>query len=173
MDTFENNDIPQGNEHTEIPAESVQETPVQTEKEPEVYAPTSENSTYRNAGVGRKESPFANSPYVMNHQNPVNQPNHSYYQGYQNSQPYGYQRPQPQQPTVTPPMQPEFPPKQEKTRKKNSKTVFKTILSAVLILALVLGSCVVTRSSLLKNLPILRLLPVIPYPAAPLPPVKA
>jgi serine protease Do len=148
MDTFENNDIPQVNEHTEIPAESVQETPVQTEKEPEVYAPTGENSTYRNAGVGRKESPFANSPYVMNHHNSGNQPAYQTYQYYQNrqnvvqtSEGYGYQRPQPQQP-----VQPEFPPKQEKTRKKNSKTVFKTILSAVLILALVLGSCVVTAS---------------------------
>lgn len=152
MDTFENNDIPQGNEHTEIPAESVQETPVQTEKEPEVYAPTSENSTYRNVGVGRKESPFANSPYVMNHHNSGNQPAYQTYQYYQNrqnvvqtSEGYGYQRPQPQQ-AGTPPMQPEFPPKKEKTPKKNGKSVFKTILSAVLILALVLGSCVVTAS---------------------------
>ena len=146
MDTFENNDIPQGNEHTEPAPAPVQETPVWSAPEPTVYAPTSENSTYRNAGVGRKESPFADSPYVMNRQNPVNQPNHSYYQGYQNSQPYGYQRPQPQQPAATPPVQPEFPPKQEKTPKKNGKSVFKTILSAVLILALVLGSCVVTAS---------------------------
>ena len=144
MDTFENNDIPQGNEHTEPAPAPVQETPVWNTPEPTVYAPTSENSTYRNAGVGRKESPFADSPYVMNRQNTVNQPNHSYYQGYQNSQPYGYQRP-PQQ-AATPPVQPEFPPKKEKAPKKNGKSVFKTILSAVLILALVLGSCVVTAS---------------------------
>ena len=125
MDTFENNDIPQGNELTEPAPAPVQETPVWNTPEPTVYAPTSENSTYRNAGVGRKESPFADSPYVMNRQNPVNQPNHSYYQGYQNSQPYGYQRPQQQ--AATPPVQPEFPPKKEKTPKKNGKSVFKTI----------------------------------------------
>lgn len=148
MDTFENNDIPQGNEHTEPAPTPVQETPVWNTPEPTVYAPSSENSTHRNAGVGRKESPFADSPYVMNHHNSGNQPDYQTYQYYQNrqnvgqtSEGYGYQRPQPQQP-----VQPEFPPKQEKTRKKNGKIVFKTILSAVLILALVLGSCVVTAS---------------------------
>lgn len=153
MDTFENNDIPQVNEHTETPPAPAQDSAAWTAQEPDVYGPTSENGTYRNAGAGRKESPFANSPYVMNHQSNGNQPNYTqypYYQNYQNvgqtSQLYGYPPQQPQQPAATPPVQPEFPPKQEKSGKKSGRSVFKTVLSAVLVLALVLGSCVVTAS---------------------------
>ena len=180
MDTFENNDILQDNEHTESITESVQETPVTAQEipapaqetpaytapEPTVYAPSSENSTYRNAGVGRKESPFANSPYIMNHQQGGTQPNYQSYQTYQNyqnyqpyqrpqsyqnytagqtSQLYGYQRPQ--QTPVTPPVQKEAPQQiKREPAKKKGKPAFKTVLAAVLVLALVLGSCFVTAT---------------------------
>lgn len=43
------------------------ETPMNTQEEP-APAEIQENETYRNAGAGRKESPFADSPYVMNHE---------------------------------------------------------------------------------------------------------
>ena len=174
MDTFENNDILQDNEHTESTIEPVQEMPAPAQEipaytvpEPTVYAPTSENSTYRNAGVGRKESPFANSPYIMNHQQGGAQPNYQSYQPYQNYQNYqSYQRPQsyqnytagqtsqlygyqrPQQTPVTAPPQKEVPQqvKRDPVKKKKSKPVFKTVLAAVLVLALVLGSCFVTAT---------------------------
>ena len=50
----ESADIPQ-------PAESVAEPAVETAAEPAA------ETAYRGAGAGRKESPYANSPYVMQH----------------------------------------------------------------------------------------------------------
>ena len=153
MESFENNNTPQANEHTEVPTAPAQEYSAQPVQEPDACAPTGQNSTYRNAGVGRKESPFANSPYMMNRQNPGYQPdyqNQPSYRDYPNpgqtSQLYGYQRPRPQQPAAAPSPQPSFPPKQEKKQNKSGKSVFKTVLAAVLVLALVLGSCAVTAT---------------------------
>ena len=83
-------------------AESVAETPVQD--------PVTE---YHNQGTGRKESPFADSPYVMNHQKTAYTP--------------GY--------TI-----PAEPSRQDK--KKGG--IWKTVISAVLVLALVITSCAVT-----------------------------
>ena len=170
MDTFENNDILQDNEHTESTIEPVQEMPAPAQEipaytvpEPTVYAPTSENSTYRNAGVGRKESPFANSPYIMNHQQGGAQPGYQSNQPYQNYQPYqppqsyqnyasgqtsqlyGYQRPQ-QTAYEVPVQKKESQKIKHDPANRKNKPVFKTVVAAVLVLALVLGSCLVTAT---------------------------
>ena len=75
---------------------------------------------YHGAGAGRKESPFANSPYVTNHQS---------------ADPYRYED------TYVPPVPPREPPRKVKKAKKNGGKVWKTILCTILILALVAGSC--------------------------------
>ena len=93
MDTFENNEIPQN--------------PSQPEQPP--YS-----GTYRSAGTGRKESPYADSPYVMNHPP---------------QQEYSYQPPQPPKP---------------KKEKKPGKPIWKKVLSAALALAILAGSCGLT-----------------------------
>ena len=46
--------------------EPMQNQPVQQEPERPVYQNNPYRQTYHGAGAGRKESPFANSPYVMN-----------------------------------------------------------------------------------------------------------
>ena len=80
---------------------------------------------YSGQGVGRKESPFADSPYVMNHQ----------------------PEPNPYRNTYVPPVPPQYPPQNpKKVRKANSRKVWKTVLSAVLVLALVAGSCGITAA---------------------------
>ncbi len=71
---------------------------------------------YRGAGVGRKESPFADSPYVMNHRPEQN----------------NYAAPVP--PTQTP------------VKPRKGRKVWKTVLAAVLTVALVVGSCGITAS---------------------------
>ena len=87
-----------------------------------VYRTESEpyRQPYHGAGAGRKESPFANSPYVMNQEQPVN----------------------PQYNTYVPPVPPYEPPRAPKTKKKgNGAKVAKTILCVLLALVLVAGSC--------------------------------
>ena len=134
MDTFENHDI-RPDTVSENPAPQQGNTQQLSGEKP-VYAPTAENGTYRNAGVGRKESPFANSPYVMQHQQTNYSQPGQYGYPYQ-AQNYGYQAPQRQE-------VPREQPKQEP--KKQKRSGFKTVLSAILVLALVAGSCFVTAS---------------------------
>lgn len=122
MDNYEN-EIP-GVENTpdsmpQDPAEARQ-TPVPVESAsdpvPEASAapPVQESAAvYHNQATGRKESPFADSPYVMN------QRKTEYTPGY---------------------TMPAEPPKAEK--KKGG--IWKSVISAVLVLALVLTSCAVT-----------------------------
>ena len=111
MENYENNSIPQEFENQQPrPAEPA--APAQT---PPVSEP------YSGAGVGRKESPFADSPYVMNHQPDPNQ----YRCG------STYVPPIPPQPPVKP--------------KRNGK-VWKRVLSVVLALAVVAGSCGITAA---------------------------
>jgi len=105
MDTFENN-------------EPFRQMPPIVEEEDTPPAPQFHNqSAYHGTGAGRKESPYANSPYVMNSQD-------SY-------QEYRYQ-PQPQ-----PPLKP-------KKAKKERKPIWKGVLAAVLAVALVAGGCLTT-----------------------------
>ena len=115
MENFEND---QFHEEPEIQEYKAQKP------EQEAYRPEPEQQTYRGAGVGRKESPFANSPYVMN-------------------------KPEPEQPcyenTYIPPVPPQEPPRKvKKQRSGNGRKVWKAILCAVLAIVLVAGSCGVT-----------------------------
>ena len=97
-------------EITEQAPEETFEEPVQQNVEPEM-----EHGVYRGRGAGRKESPFADSPYVIHHK--------------------------PQEP-VFPEPQPERIP--EKPRKKKSGSAGKRILAASLALLLMAGSCGLT-----------------------------
>ena len=97
--------------------------------EPEITGPQPEqppvSQPYSGQGVGRKESPFADSPYVTNRQ----------------------PEPNPYRNTYVPPVPPQYPPeKPKKVRSANSGKIWKTVLSAVLILALVAGSCGITAA---------------------------
>ena len=95
------------------------------------YQPQQEQP-YRNAGAGRRESPFADSPYVMNHQ--------PGYQG-QYRQSYDAQgyNPAPAQP------------KPKKTKKQGGKKVWKGILAAVLALTVLASGCGITAYFVNKN----------------------
>ena len=96
-------------EQEELRQEPVeQEMPKQEQAEPSIQQP------YHGAGAGRKESPFANSPYVMNHEQPKAE-----------SAQYQY--------TYIPPIPPQEPPrKMKKPKSGNSRKVWKAVLCAVL-----------------------------------------
>lgn len=101
MDNYENDRLnneptPENNDHT----------PIQPQEQP------AQSCGYNNAGVGRKESPFADSPYVMDRQ-------------------------------------PQYaaPRKEKKAKKPGTGKVWKRILAAVLVIALVGGTCAVTAIS--------------------------
>ena len=96
---------PEHTGYTSQPFHPQQETPWQ-EREP----------VYRGRGVGRKESPFANSPYQR-----VEQPEAGY-------------RYQPQN----------QPPQKEPKPKKNRKPFWKVMLAGFLAVVLVAGSCLAT-----------------------------
>ena len=113
MENYENNPIPQESENQH---QSFAE-PAAQEQTPPVSAP------YSGAGVGRKESPFADSPYVMNHQPDPNQ----YRCGS----------------TYVPPIPPQPPVKPKKARTGKG---WKRALSIVLALAVVAGSCTITAA---------------------------
>ena len=109
------------------PQEPAEAQPVQAQQE----------QPYRNVGAGRKESPFADSPYVMNHQN------EEYRQSaYSNYQPSGYQSGY-QQNYYAPQQEPK-PKKEKKAKKKGAGKVWKGVLAAVLALVVVTGSCGIT-----------------------------
>ncbi len=100
--------------------EFLNETPTPPPAPEEPAAPQSnyepQQRPYHGAGAGRKESPYANSPYVMNQQP---------YQGYQ------------YQPQTEPPQKP-------KKVKKQRKPIWKGVLAAVLAIVLVAGGCLTT-----------------------------
>ena len=102
MDAFENTEY-----------EYIPETP----EEPAPSRPSHENP-YHGTGAGRKESPYANSPYEMPQQP---RPEYQY------------------RPQTEPPVKP-------KKVKKPRKPMGKKILAAVLALVLVAGSCIATAS---------------------------
>ena len=118
MENYENEELRQEPEYT--PPQPRQEEPQPYPEQP--AAP----QTYSGAGVGRKESPFADSPYVMNH----------------NQTQYQYQRP-----TYVPPMPPEQPPvKKPREKKTRNGRGLRTALCIVLALAVVAGSCGITAA---------------------------
>ena len=115
MENFENDQFRQEPEIQEQEEQQAQQ---------EAYRPEPEQQTYRGVGVGRKESPFSDSPYVMNQPEP---------------EPYRYEN------SYIPPVPPQdMPRKAKKHRSENSRKVWKAILCAVLAIALVAGSCGVT-----------------------------
>ena len=87
-------------------------------------------SAYHGTGTGRKESPYANSPYVMNHQ-PDNTGS-PYRQTSQSEQTYQHQ--------------PSYEPPKPAKVKKQRKGLGRKILAAVLAVALVAGSCGITAA---------------------------
>ena len=144
MENYENNGLfPEEEIQEEQHAESVQPEPVAEEpvcqeaaaQEPVFRMPQRPVSQpYSGAGVGRKESPFADSPYVMNHQ-----PESRTYQPDPNAYRCGS--------TYVPPIPPQPPVKPKKQRKKLGKG-WKNALCAVLALAVVAGSCGITAWTL-------------------------
>ena len=108
MEPYENTDY-----ESEAPRN---EPPVQanTSAGPEQAAPG--DYAYRGAGAGRRESPYANSPYA------------------------GYQPPRQDAYQYTP--QYTAPPRQ----KKHMSPVWKRVLASALVLALVIGSCAITAA---------------------------
>lgn len=120
MENYENNPFPRENEidnDVRQPAE-----PVVPEQTPPVSEP------YSGAGVGRKESPFADSPYVMNHQPRSNTGRPQEHFEACGNIPY------------TPPQPP------VKPQKPRSGKGWKRILSAVLALSVVAGACGITAA---------------------------
>ena len=114
MEPFENNDFrPEAEPQSPVPeAPAAQPEAAYT---PPHQEPQQGYGAYHGTGAGRKESPYENSPYVRQ------QP----YQEYQ------------YQPQTQPPQKPPKPKKEKKAR----KGIWKGILSAILILALVAGGC--------------------------------
>ena len=111
MDTFENQNFSGENEYNE------------SQEQPEKHSEPVEESAYRGSGAGRKESPFMDSPYVMNHP-PQEEPRQ---QPYRNP----YEMPQ-------------------KPRKKQKASVGRKVLAVVLALSLMASSCGIT-AALLNN----------------------
>ncbi len=129
MEPYENNDTPM-EETEQAPVPPVEQEPPAApayEPEPPRYVPPQNYGAYHGTGAGRKESPYANSPYVR--QEP--------------RQEYQYQY----QPQTQPPQKPPKPKKERKPR----KGVWKGILCAVLAIALVAGSCGITAYLVNEN----------------------
>ena len=122
MDTFENSEF-EVQQHPVQPEPPVQEEPKAVP--PQYYGhPQSDPAAYRGMGAGRKESPYANSPYVMNH--PPRQETPHYQQPYQQN-PY------------------EMPQKPQK-EKKNRRGFWKRAVAAVAVVALVAASSGITAA---------------------------
>ena len=108
MEPYENTDYESGTPRNEPPVQA------NTSAGPEQAAPG--DYAYRGAGAGRRESPYANSPYA------------------------GYQPPRQDAYQYTP--QYTAPPRQ----KKPMSPVWKRVLASALVLALVIGSCAITAA---------------------------
>ena len=108
-----------------------QEMNPQPEAEPRQPEQPVQSQPYSGMGVGRKESPFADSPYEMNHQKETNT--------YRQPDPNAYRCGS----TYVPPVPPQMP---VKPKKAGSGKVWKSVLCAVLALVLVVGSCGITAA---------------------------
>ncbi len=111
MEPFENNESPVIPEQPPQEAPAPQQIPV-----PPVAEPAADPGVYHGPGSGRKESPYANSPYVRQQPAPE----------------YRYQ------PQTQPPQKP------PKVKKPRGRFPWKKLTAAVLTVALVAGSCAVT-----------------------------
>ena len=129
MENLENEELFRDSEYIEPQTE--EHEPIMQPEAPAVETPPVHSAPYSGAGVGRKESPFADSPYVMNHQPPrQEQPRADY------APQSGY----------VPPVPPQQIPRKPKIRKHAPNLRLRRVLSAVLVLALVIGSCAVTAA---------------------------
>ena len=132
MDNYENEELRRETfEQEEMYEQEVTvEEPEQPVYEPApqqpVYEPAVERQPYHGVGAGRKESPFADSPYVMYHkQQKAEQP--------RNANAY------------VPPVPPQEPPrKPKKANRTSGRKIWKTLLCSALALAILAGSCTVT-----------------------------
>ena len=120
MDTYENNNL----ENESVVNESA-DTQSQQPVQPEQPQQSQQNpyGAYSGSGAGRKESPFADSPYYSNYQN---------YQ--QNPNPNGAA-------WQTPPVKQK---KEKKAKAPRSGRVGRAVIAAVLAVVLVAGSCFAT-----------------------------
>ena len=94
--------VPRQNEYTAVPQQEA----------------SAASNPYYGTGAGRKESPFADSPYVTNHQ----------------TQHWDYRQVDP------------VPPKKPAKAKNESGTLWKKLLAAALVIALIAGSCGITAT---------------------------
>ena len=113
MEPFENNEFETEQQIPQPEPEPV--SPPQPRQEP-VVPPQPQPSAYHGTGAGRKESPYANSPYVS-----YQQPREEYHY----------------QPQTEPPVKP-------KKEKKPRKPIGRKILACVLVVALVAAGCFTT-----------------------------
>ena len=126
MDTFANSEYPEENNPApeasfDAPQEPQNEAPQEPRNEvPQEHQSEPQSGTYHAAGTGRRESPYANSPYM------TGQP-----------RPYQYQY----QPQTQPPE------KREKKPRRSGKSTWKTVIAAVLVVALVASGCLITAST--------------------------
>ena len=136
MNEFENNERFPSEE--ERPVSSMQETadepvvqeqPAPQQDHPYRQAAPSQDSAYHGAGTGRRESPYANSPYVT-----TSRPEQAS-GGYQQPESSGYA------------YQPQYqPPKPAKAKKPRSGKAGTRILAAALAAAVLAGSCGITAA---------------------------
>ena len=105
MEPFENTEP----EYEQEPSQSAADVPVPPQPDPR-------STAYHGTGAGRRESPYANSPYV------TNPPPRSEY----------HYQPQPE------------PPVKPKKEKKNGKPIWKTVLACALVVTLLAGGCLIT-----------------------------
>lgn len=125
MDTFANSEYPEENNPApeasfDAPQEPQNEAPQEPRNEvPQEHQSEPQSGAYHAAGTGRRESPYANSPYMTGR-----------------PQAYQYQY----QPQTQPPE------KREKKPRRSGKSPWKTVIAAVLVVALVASGCLITAS---------------------------
>lgn len=123
MDTFANSEYPEENNPApeasfDAPQEPQNEAPQEPRNEvPQEHQSEPQSGTYHAAGTGRRESPYANSPYMT-----------------------GQPRPCQYQPQTQPPE------KREKKPRRSGKSPWKAVIAAVLVVALVASGCLITAS---------------------------
>ena len=110
---------PAAQEPTQPAQEQVQ--PAQEQVQP-VYESAPYQQPYHGTGAGRKESPFADSPYVTAASRVAPQPAK-------------------EQNAYVPPVPPQEPPRKPKKQRTSGGKVWKAVLCVVLAVALVAGSC--------------------------------
>lgn len=127
MENYENEQPREGQNLQENPA-AAQEQPSQETfsamPEQPASQPNPDQQPYHGTGAGRKESPFADSPYVMNRETPRGESN-----THQNA--------------YVPPIPPQKPPRKPK-KEHGSSRVWLRVLCGILALVVLAGSCGVT-----------------------------